>query len=96
MSKHGGHEDKQGHGHEHDDGHEDVGCLEAIEWLYAWLDGELDQDSIAQLERHVAHCQSCFSRREMERALTERMRETGGEQASPELRQRLERLLDEF
>lgn len=84
------------HGHDHETEHGDVGCLEAIEWLYAWLDDELDPDSVEQLERHVAHCQSCFSRREMERALTERMRKSSGEQASPELRDRLERLLEDF
>jgi len=84
------------HKHDHEHEHEDGGCLEAIEWLHAWLDGELDQDSAEQLERHVAHCQSCYSRREMERVLTERLKESGGERASPELRDRLERLLEDF
>jgi len=82
---------KHGHDHSHDD---DIGCLEAIEWLYAWLDGELEQASIAQLEKHIEHCQSCFSRREMEQALTRRIRESRGETASPELRQRLDKLLE--
>jgi len=81
------------HSHDHSHG-EDIGCLEAIEWLYAWIDGELDQASIGQLEKHIEHCQSCFSRREMEQALTERIRESRGEMASPELRQRLDKLLD--
>ena len=76
--------------------HEEIGCLEAIEWLYAWLDAELDDASIRQLERHIAHCQSCYSRQEMERALTERIRQSSGKPASPQLRDRLNRLLDEF
>jgi len=79
-------------GHDNDE----IGCLEAIEWLYAWLDGELDDTSVRQLEQHIAHCQSCYSRREMERALTERIRESSGKRASPELRDRLDRLLDDF
>jgi anti-sigma factor (TIGR02949 family) len=81
---------------EHDPVHDDIGCLEAIEWLYAWLDGELDSDSIEQLEHHLQHCQSCYSRNEMERALTARIKEASGEKTPASLNERLNRLLDEF
>jgi anti-sigma factor (TIGR02949 family) len=83
---------KHSHGHAHDD----IGCLEAIEWLYAWLDGELESDSIEQLEHHLEHCQSCYTRHEMERALTARIKETSGEKTPPSLQDRLNRILDEF
>lgn len=82
------------HGHDHS--HDDIGCLEAIEWLYAWLDGELDPASVGQLEKHVEHCQSCYTRREMERALTQRIRQSAGERTPPELKDRLAKLLDDF
>jgi anti-sigma factor (TIGR02949 family) len=50
----------------------DIGCLEAIESLYAWLDGELDDAEMTiSLEHHLNHCQSCWSRAEMEKSLTE-------------------------
>lgn len=84
---------------------EDIGCLEAIEWLYAWLDGELDDsESVAQLEHHIEHCRSCWSRSRLERALSQRIREGAGtDQAgegprrSPEsLRRRLNKLMEEF
>ena len=54
--------------HQHDD---DIGCLEAIEAFYAYLDGELDDpQSIADFEHHMSHCRSCFSRAEVENMLT--------------------------
>jgi len=75
---------------------EDIGCLEAIESLHAWLDGELDATSVQGLEQHLGHCRSCFSRAEMERALTRRLRQTTGTQVPDHLRARLRKLLDEF
>jgi anti-sigma factor (TIGR02949 family) len=60
------------HGH-HD--HPDIGCIEAIEGLYALLDGELsDPATVAQVEAHVAHCKSCFSRAQIERVITAKIR----------------------
>ena len=38
----------------------DIGCLEAIESLYAWLDNELEDTGMTtSLEHHLSHCQSC-------------------------------------
>jgi hypothetical protein len=54
--------DKTGHGHD------DIGCLEAIEAFYSYLDGELsDPQAIEDFEHHMSHCRSCFSRAEVER-----------------------------
>jgi len=77
--------------------HTEIGCLEAMEVLYAYLDGELSEDiSIEQVEEHMAHCRSCYSRTQIERALSEHLRETSREQAPTELRSRLRRLMDEL
>ena len=76
---------------------EDIGCLEAIEAFYAYLDGELtDPKSIADFEHHMGHCRSCFTRAEIERLLTERMRATANSHAPQDLRSRLRRLMKEF
>jgi anti-sigma factor (TIGR02949 family) len=81
----------------HDQTHDDIGCLEAIETLYAYLDGELDDDiSIEQVEEHMEHCRSCYSRKDVERALTEHLRRTGKKNAPAELKDRLNKLIDEF
>jgi anti-sigma factor (TIGR02949 family) len=75
----------------------DIGCLEAIEALYAWLDGELeDPATVAGIEQHLSHCSSCCSRVEMERALTARIRKSPGTRASKALQSRMKDLLDGF
>ena len=74
----------------------DMGCLEAIEALYAYLDGELkDPQSIADFEHHMSHCRSCYSRAEVERLLTDRLRAASVSHASERLKKRLLDLLDE-
>ena len=77
--------------------HGDIGCLEAIEAFYAYLDGELSEPrAIEDFEHHMSHCRSCFSRAEVERLLNERLRRTGNSKAPNDLRNRVRRLMDEF
>ena len=79
--------------HEHDD----IGCLEAIEAFYAYLDGELDDpQSIADFEHHMSHCRSCYSRAEIEKMLSRRMRESAESKTPDSLKNRLRKLMDEF
>jgi anti-sigma factor (TIGR02949 family) len=74
-----------------------MGCLEAIEALYAYLDGELDDPaSIADFEHHMGHCSSCCSRAEVETMLTDRIRKSANNQAPDELQIRLRKLMDDF
>lgn len=75
---------------------DEIGCLDAIESLYAWLDGELDEQSASQLEQHISHCRSCYSRRQMELELTARMKKSTKSRAPDVLRDRLRKLIDEF
>lgn len=78
-------------------GDDDIGCLQAIEAFYAYLDGELDDpESIANFEHHMSHCRSCFTRAEIERALTEHLRESAKSRAPEALRARLRNLIDKF
>ena len=76
---------------------DDIGCLNAIELFYAYLDGELqDPEAIANFEHHMQHCRSCFSRADMERAMTRRIKEASRRPAPAELRERLRKLMDKF
>ncbi len=76
---------------------EDIGCLEAIEMFYAYLDGELDDpESIADFEHHLEHCRSCFSRAEFEDLLTKQLKTIGAQRASDRLRNRLRILMGNF
>ena len=75
----------------------DIGCLQAIEAFYAYLDGELDDPaSIADFEHHLEHCRSCFSRIELEKALNERIRKTAKRESPEALRKRVGKLMDKF
>lgn len=80
----------------------DIGCLEAIESLYAWLDNELDDaEMTTSLEHHLSHCKSCWSRAEMEKALTEHIKksigtedgENSSDRAPGSLQNRLDKLI---
>lgn len=75
----------------------DIGCLQAIEAFYAYLDGELDDaDSIAEFEQHLGHCRSCFSRIEMEKALKQRIQKTVKCDSPEVLRDRVAKLMKKF
>lgn len=78
-------------------GTKDIGCLAALEAFYAYLDGELDDpESIADFEHHMSHCRSCFSRTEIERALTSHIRNSARSRAPDALRSRLRNLIEKF
>lgn len=82
---------------DHDHPEHDIGCLQAIEAFYAYLDGELDDpESIAGFERHLGHCRSCFSRTELEKALSDRIRKSAREESPAMLRDRVRKLMDKF
>lgn len=76
---------------------DDIGCLESIEALYAYLDGEIrDPAELARIEHHLSHCQSCYSRAELERRLSRRLKGTGAVTAPEALQDRLKALLEKL
>jgi anti-sigma factor (TIGR02949 family) len=76
---------------------DDIDCMEAINGLYAYLDGEIDDPvQISKIENHLCHCRSCYSRTEFERTLSERLRKTAGEQTPDRLHNRLHDLINRF
>jgi len=82
----------------------DIGCLEAIEFFYAWLDNELDDRDTSKFEHHLSHCKSCWSRAEVERALTEHIKRSASAGSSKvsdtqvpvSLQNRMDKLLDKL
>jgi len=78
-------------------GIEEIDCLEAIDNLYAYLDGELDDEkTLAKFRNHLGHCRSCYSRSQMEEMLNERIQKSGKGQAPESLQNRLRHLIDEL
>jgi anti-sigma factor (TIGR02949 family) len=76
---------------------EDIGCLEAINYFYAYLDGEItDPGEIAQFEHHLGHCRSCLSRIDFERTLSRRLREARDTDPPGQVQDRLRSIIDKF
>lgn len=76
----------------------DSDCLHAMDHLYAYLSGELDDkpEQFAVVEHHLGHCRSCFTRAEMERVLNERLGKSGKAKTPETLKKRLRKLIDKF
>jgi len=76
---------------------EDIDCLEAINGMYAYLDGEMsDPVELARFEKHMQHCRSCYTRRELEDALSKRINKEAKDRAPEELKSKLRSLIDKF
>jgi anti-sigma factor (TIGR02949 family) len=76
---------------------QEIDCLEAIDNLYAYLDGELqDKEVIARFEAHLDHCHTCYSRAEMEKALNRRLEASAKDDVPETLRKRLRDLVDKL
>ena len=76
---------------------DEIGCLEAINGLYAYLDGEMDDPAeIAKFEHHLSHCRICYSRTELESALARYIRKSAKGHAPETLQDRLRRLVDKL
>ena len=77
--------------------HTDIGCLQAIEAFYAYLDGELeDPTSIEEFEYHMQHCRSCYSRADVEKLLNRRIAESAKTPAPERVQNRLRKRMDEI
>lgn len=76
----------------------DSDCLEAMDHLYSYLNGELDDnpEKFAIVVHHLGHCRSCFTRAEMERVINERLHDSGKGGAPESLKKRLRKLMDNF
>ncbi len=75
----------------HEDPHlHDVDCDAALEKLFDFLDGELDESLEARLRAHVASCKHCFEVAEFERRFLEVLQAARHEEKCPNaLRERI-------
>ena len=84
--------DKDDKTHNHE-----IDCLEAIGQLYAYLDGEmLDKTQNAQMEQHLAHCKSCYSRSQMEMAINNRLESMNKTDGPESLQEKLRSVIDKL
>lgn len=73
-----------------------LSCEEVIEQLFSYLDGEIDRERMAAIERHLERCRDCFTRAEFERRLRQRTAQAATVQAPGRLRQRIRKLIDSY
>lgn len=71
-------------------------CEEVIERIFDYLDGELEQTTRDEIERHLETCRDCFSRAEFEERLRRRIRAAGSQRAPDHLQRRIRDMLDRF
>ena len=82
--------------HKNHEEHE-IDCLEAFDHLYAYLNDEIkDPIDLANIEHHLSHCKSCFSRAQIERELNERLKQSGKTEVPKALQNRLRNLIDDL
>jgi anti-sigma factor RsiW len=71
-------------------------CEEAVGFLAAYLDGELEGATPGEIEAHLTRCRSCYSRAEFERRMKAQLATLGRTDVRPEFTDRLRRLLNQF
>jgi len=73
-----------------------MSCEDVLRQLYAYLDGEVDNLTEAEIEHHLHHCRECFSRMDFEKKLKQKVKESASLQTPVEVRSRLNKLMSKF
>lgn len=73
-----------------------LSCEEVVRRLLAYLDGDLDETTRAEIDRHLTACRECCSRLDFEKRLRTKIQESGKEEAPEELYRRIRKMLDEY
>lgn len=72
-------------------------CEEALRFLAAYLDGELEDPSTDRdVERHLTRCRSCYSRADFEKGMKLQLGALGRSEVRPEFAERIRRLMSRF
>ncbi len=74
---------------------EEISCPEAAERVYEFLDGELEPELAREVRCHVEQCKRCYPMYNWEQMFLDFIRESADRaEENPELRQKVEALLD--
>jgi mycothiol system anti-sigma-R factor len=73
-----------------------ITCAEAVERLWAYLDGELTAEDKAALEEHLSFCRVCCGEVEFAEELRGFLARSAGEELPDAVRSRLLTTLDEL
>lgn len=73
----------------------DADCLEAFDDVYAYINNELtDPVVLSRIEHHLSHCESCYTRAEMERKINQRIKDSAKPRSPDSLTNKLNDLFD--
>jgi anti-sigma factor (TIGR02949 family) len=75
---------------------DDIGCEEALKRLAEFIDCELSDSELNNVQRHLRTCRSCFSRMEFESRLKQRLSALTGDDAPAQSRDRIRKLIEGF
>ena len=68
-----------------------------MDHLYAYLSGDLaDDESLAMIEHHLGHCKSCYSRAEIEKEISNRLKTSKLVKTPESLQKRLQNILKDI
>lgn len=73
-----------------------ISCEEALRRVFDFVDGALQDASLAEMRAHMEMCRHCFDRTEFERLLKARIAKLKRSPASGELRARVQSLVEGF
>ena len=72
------------------EGPEMIPCDQALEQLFEYLDGELEESDRKQVERHLEVCRRCYPRLQFEKSFLDALHQVrSGEDPPPDLRNRI-------
>lgn len=73
-----------------------LSCEDVLDHLFAYLDGELEDASGEEIERHLRACRACFGRAEFERRLKSRLAEAAATGAPETLMRRIRTFMEQL
>jgi anti-sigma factor (TIGR02949 family) len=75
---------------------DNIGCVEALNRLAEFIDCELSDSEQDDVERHLRTCRSCYSRKEFESRLKERLSALSADEVPAKWRDHIRELIKRF
>lgn len=66
-----------------------ITCREAVEQLWAYIDGELENRDASCVEKHLEACRGCYPHYDFQKAFREFVRQHGSRSVPSDLRKRV-------
>jgi len=66
-----------------------IDCRGVMEQLYEYIDGELDDEMVERIRRHLKLCKRCYPRYDFEQAFLHFLSDHGRASAPPALRRKI-------